>query len=113
MALVRNRFVKLVISCACAICMCIDLCHMLFGLYNCAKYLIRPQQTCHQNLIYNPVEVNRHIDVKHEVNTYYIPYRIRVYTHPVGVLATSHGVQGQPDPSGFSIYLGVPVQVAR
>ena len=33
-------------------------------------------------------------------------YKKRVYTHPVGVMATSHGVQCQPNPSGFSICLG-------
>ena len=41
-----------------------------------------------------------------------IIYRKRVYTYPVGDLATSLGVRWQPDPGGFSFCLGVPIQVA-
>ena len=39
-------------------------------------------------------------------------HRKRVYTYPVGDLATSLGVRWQPDPGGFSFCLGVPIQVA-
>ena len=43
---------------------------------------------------------------------FHIVYRKRVYTYPVGDLATSLGVRWQPDPGGFSFCLGVPIQVA-
>ena len=43
---------------------------------------------------------------------YLVNVRKRVYTYPVGDLATSLGVRWQPDPGGFSFCLGVPIQVA-